>query len=445
MKDLRILFTMCALLLLSVPAQAYDFKVDGIFYHILSVDEKTVEVTYDDITYTDVNTMVGSYTGNVVIPATVTYNNITFQVVRIGDGAFRLGSELLSVQLPMGITTLGEYSFCDCPNLADVTLPSTVTRISDRAFSSCKSFKHVVIPASVTHIGDYAYERCDGVESLVIEDSSVGYNTGYWGFAFEFPNIRSVYLGRNGGGWAKTWDYTSSWYAEGKLESVEMGSKVTEVPWHFLYADCPSLKTLTIGTNVQIVRDGAFAGCYALTSIEFPASVQTIEGGVLSGGFMDREMALKDVKFNSAVESIGENAFGLCKNLERIGIKATTPPSLPENAFESTTYLAATLYVPAGGKSTYAATKYWSNFQQIKEGDFDLSISAAPTESVQITKTSHGFQITGVAAGQRVTVYRADGTLLQQLQSTGHTLSVPLAIHQVYLIQIGDTTHKVAF
>ncbi len=79
------------------------------------------------------------------------------------------------------------------------------------------------------------------------------------------------------------------------------------------------------------------------------------------------------------------------------------------------------------------------------EGDFDLSISAAPTESVHITKTSHGFQITGVAAGQRVTVYRADGTLLQQLQSAGHTLSVPLAIHQVYLIQTGDTTHKVAF
>ncbi len=445
MKHLRNLFSMCTLLLLAVPVQAYDFKVDGVYYHILSVDEKTVEVTYDDITYTDINTMVGSYSGHVVIPSTVTFDNITFHVVRIGDGAFRLGNELLSVQLPEGITTLGEDSFCDCPKLTDVTLPSTVTRISDRAFANCMSFKHVVIPATVMHIGDNAYVRCDGVESLVVEDSSEPYSTGYWGYAFEFPNIRSVYLGRNGGGWAKTWDYTSSWYGEGKLESVVMSQNVTEVPWHFLYSDCPSLKTLTIGSNVQIVRDGAFAGCYALTSIEFPASVRTIESGVLSGGFWERDMALKEVKFNSALESIGEQAFAHCKQLERIGIKAAVPPSLPENAFESTSYLTATLYVPVGGKSTYASTKFWSNFQQIKEGDFDLSISATPTESVHITKTSHGFQITGVAAGQRIAVYRADGTMLQQLQSAGHTLSIPLTIHQIYLIQIADTIQKVVF
>ena len=60
-----------AVLLTGVNAFAHDFEVYGIFYNITSDSDLTVEVTYSS-SY--------KYTGSVVIPETVTYNNQRFKV-----------------------------------------------------------------------------------------------------------------------------------------------------------------------------------------------------------------------------------------------------------------------------------------------------------------------------------------------------------------------------
>lgn len=70
------------LLLLLLPSQAvlaYDFMSDGIYYDITSATDLTCEVTYRN-NY--------NYTGNIVIPESVTYNGTTYSVTSIGDYAF---------------------------------------------------------------------------------------------------------------------------------------------------------------------------------------------------------------------------------------------------------------------------------------------------------------------------------------------------------------------
>lgn len=73
--------------------RCYDFEQDGIYYLITGLN--TVDVTYRDIQY-------NCYSGDIIIPATVTRNGVTYSVTGIGDRAFYNCRGLGSVSLPEG-------------------------------------------------------------------------------------------------------------------------------------------------------------------------------------------------------------------------------------------------------------------------------------------------------------------------------------------------------
>ena len=107
---------MTALLLLCCTvASAADFDVDGIYYNILSSEDKTVEVTSGS----------NEYSGAVTIPASVTYNSINYSV-----------------------TSIGHYAFSGCYSLTSITIPSTVTNIGVRVFYGCSSLTSVTCLAT---------------------------------------------------------------------------------------------------------------------------------------------------------------------------------------------------------------------------------------------------------------------------------------------------------
>ena len=93
-------------LLSSIAANAHDFKVDGIFYNILSKEDRTVEVTY--------NKSYIIYSGFLVIPANVTYEGTTYSVTTIGNSAFENCNSLTSIEIPNSVTTIGHYAFYYC-------------------------------------------------------------------------------------------------------------------------------------------------------------------------------------------------------------------------------------------------------------------------------------------------------------------------------------------
>ena len=83
--SLKQLFVAMVALLCSVAANAHDYEVDGIFYNITSPSGLEVEVTYKGSSYDAVS---NEYSGNVVIPESVTYNGKTYRVTSIGTCAF---------------------------------------------------------------------------------------------------------------------------------------------------------------------------------------------------------------------------------------------------------------------------------------------------------------------------------------------------------------------
>ena len=103
-------FLLLTLLYLSLSARAHDAKVDGIFYN-LDADDKTATVTFKG---DSPDSYDNEYSGNVVIPETVTYDGITYSVTALGDKCFRGCSYLTSITIPNSVTSLGNYCFSLC-------------------------------------------------------------------------------------------------------------------------------------------------------------------------------------------------------------------------------------------------------------------------------------------------------------------------------------------
>ena len=144
-------FTACLTTLIlsvffSISASADVVKVDGIYYDISGT---TATVT-----------QVGDYSGDIVIPESITFENSKYNVTRIGNSAFEKCSSLTSVTIPNSVTSIGDWAFDECSGLTSVTIPNSVTSIGDYAFSNCSSLTSVTIPNSVTSIGKGAFEYC---------------------------------------------------------------------------------------------------------------------------------------------------------------------------------------------------------------------------------------------------------------------------------------------
>ena len=153
---------MTALLLLCcTAASAYDFKFGGIYFNILSSEDKTVEVTSGS----------NKYTGAVTIPASVTYKGITYSVTSIGRWAFSNCYGLTSIEIPEGVTSIGDYAFYDCNDLTIIEIPSSVTSIGNYAFCDCSGLTSIEIPSSVTSIGNRAFYGCFRLTSIEIPSS----------------------------------------------------------------------------------------------------------------------------------------------------------------------------------------------------------------------------------------------------------------------------------
>ncbi|MCM1484363.1 MAG: leucine-rich repeat domain-containing protein [Muribaculaceae bacterium] len=159
-----------------------EFIYEGIRYTLKSYTNKTVEATFPK------SVSEPKYTGVVSIPETFVDEGITYTVVGIGKAAFQ-SSDVIEVNLPStvtsigesaffdskkltkvnihdGITSIGKYAFSDCP-LTEIHIPSGLTEIPEGAFQST-NITTLTIPENITTIGTCAFTFCYKLEYLEI-------------------------------------------------------------------------------------------------------------------------------------------------------------------------------------------------------------------------------------------------------------------------------------
>ena len=107
---------------------ASDTSVDGIWYNF-NDENLTAEMTYRGVYSSSYS---NEYSGEVVIPSSVTYNAQTYTVTSIGNHAFNGCTGLTSVTIPNSVTSIGDGAFWGCGGLTYVTIGNGVTSIGSR-------------------------------------------------------------------------------------------------------------------------------------------------------------------------------------------------------------------------------------------------------------------------------------------------------------------------
>ena len=238
------LWMFIAVLCTSLSASAYDFRSDGLYYNILSEEDRTVEVTdpYKD----------DYVSGDIEIPRKVIYNSKTYTVTSIGDCAFYYCSSLESVTIPNSVTSIGNYAFFRCSSLESVTIPNSVTSIGYEAFYDCSSLESVTIPNSVTSIGDCAFSGCSKLKNIDVYPENANYSS-----------IDGILYNK---------DVTKLICCPGAKISVAIPNSVTSIGYEAFY-DCSNLASVTIPNSVTSIGDGAFFNCNDLKTIYMQCEV----------------------------------------------------------------------------------------------------------------------------------------------------------------------------
>ena len=97
--------------------------------------------------------------------------NIPEGVTSLGEECFYNCSSLTSITIPESVTSLGGSCFYYCSSLTSITIPESVTILGSECFSYCGALTSINIPEGVTSLGTYCFYQCASLTSITIPES----------------------------------------------------------------------------------------------------------------------------------------------------------------------------------------------------------------------------------------------------------------------------------
>ncbi len=316
---------------MSVSAvQAEDFQVDDIAYNILSIPDRTVEVTFPS-TFSSNHNVAYPYKHVFHIPEIVTYQGIDWKVVQIGDYAFEQ-TYIQEITFPSTINKICNYAFMLSSGNIQLDLEAMgVRELGSMVFFEANALTGTLrIPENVSISQE---ERdcslcimCREIQRLILPDN----------FEENFPAL-----------------FTTAYCAE--LEHITLPYHIKKIGYR------------SANGNADIIYQSNKLQELILSNVDTIACRSL----VLACNNLKRVYLGKVVIIpysNNPDETGGQTLFYQCPNLKEIIVDCDEPEDIHEGAFTNGQYVYSTLWVPEGCTEKYRSKTGWMNFFNIKEG-----------------------------------------------------------------------------
>lgn len=416
----KFILLLLSLFVVSSKCLSYDFKVDDIYYNVLSLEDLTVETTG----------MLCNYKGDVVIPETVEYKGHIMKVISIGQSTFNQCTELTSVHIPSSIISIKD-AFEGC-GLKEIIMPNSVTEISPYLFMNstkleyikwsenikeipmwacygCTSLKNIIIPSNILSVDHHAFQKT-GVQSIEIEDGNVPLKIHTEVFNQVLDNI-SLYMGRN----VESLNSESNRILFWGVKDLSVGQNVTNIKDIIegrvsnitLYCSNPpaanSYSNNAYMNNKVLVPKGSLSLYKATEPWKYFWDISEMDDDIVTQcstpiilynkGHLSFECSTQDVKYVSSIECDDIKSY----NSESIELSAT---------YTITVYATKEGYLQSEPAS---ATLCWIEFEPKSEGI--TGIERRETSPLLISSSNGELRITG-PENCSIQFYSISGTLI---------------------------------
>ena len=364
LRSLPLIMAAIAMIVTTTVSAQTKVKIDD-FYYILDDASLTAELAASEDT--------GTYaTGRVTVPSSVTSDDKTYEVTKIGDFAFSFNTGITSVVIPLSLQEIGDGAFQGCTKLSSVTFRMTkLLSIGDAAFEGCSSLGSITIPATTKKIGAWAFAET-ALRSVVIPDSvtSLGGNafqgcTSLTGVTFKcrlkaIPNSlfsRCTSLSNV----LMTTDRrnnideigNAAFFSCSKMTTYNFGDSVSSIG-SCSFMSCTSLGKADIPSSVTYIGHDAFAACTAMSAVTLPDNIDSVSDRI----FKDAH-ALKTITMSDSVKYLGEQAFAYCTSLKSAHLSS----QITEIPFKAFAYCAKLSDINLPASVTVIGDSAFSNTQ----------------------------------------------------------------------------------
>ena len=226
-------------------------------------------------------------------------------ITTIGNSAFRNCVNLTSVSMPDGITSIGQFAFSGCSSLTGITIPESMREINMEAFRNCISLTAVKIPDGVTSVRESAFGGCTNLSDISLTDTVTDIGSGAFS-GTAYYNDQShwengvLYIGH------------ALIKAETSITEHEIKADTNSIA-DYAFFNCQSLSRITIPNGMKNIGRCAFENCYSLTELVIPGNGLTIQQDAF-----EYCKGLTSVVLEEGVSELERDVFKGCARLENI-------------------------------------------------------------------------------------------------------------------------------
>lgn len=232
-----------------------------------------------------------SISGALSIPASITYNSQSYQVIGIDDYAFGWNSNITSISLPDGLEWLGIDAF-RCASISTLNLPSSLKYIGNYCFGECTNLGSIQFAEGLETIMDAAFIGCTALTGIWLPDSLTYMAREVFN---ECSSLSYVHLPSH------LEEIPETAFANTALTSIEIPDSVKVIN-HFAFSACRSLSEITWGSGLETIGNRAFQST-AFEEMVIPEGVTSI------GSYCFGWASVKKVTFPASLTSLGNECF----------------------------------------------------------------------------------------------------------------------------------------